>query len=905
MQSNVTKTTVILSWIRFIYLAVYVAVVSTTYSIWMSTLNLPFIGRLYTILGIIGAIILVVDFFYRQVLFTPRYSGLLVLFVISVIVSSIVNIRYGYVDNIKTLIWTCIQIFLMASVDATLPSALHKKQLCIFMDVFSAVWFVWVIFSLIQYLNQSCEIIYLPEFDNNKVFGFLGGRLFGVFKDPNYAALCSVAAVVFAIVSIVISGRSIIRIIVSAVQIIVQCCYIILSGSRTMQVALLASAILVAALFCWRIAERYTRNVGLKVCASVVGAFLIAILMTIGFNTAKTGLSYLPGIYASIRSDVVEPETTEACEVTEATEQIVESINTENRPEQNNAGQQNNAQVSLTRPDVAEGDGDYSNNRFEIWSNYFEICKSVPLFGTSPRNSLSYVKEYFPDSYIAATHYSVHNSYLALFVYTGLVGAVLMLIWLIIVVFEVLGYIIRRRNCHTENYYIVLVLTVFLLSSAIAAIPLQYIFFSNSVYDILFWVVLGYVRGFVYMDDPERYSKKPVAYRIMQRIRKQKKNGLGQEFLMQHGEIMTKPIRNYGIDFLRIVLMLGVVALHVLGHGGVLAAANDVVDVGITWFIEVLAYPSVNAFVLISGFVGYSAEKYYPKLRRIVNLWCTAFFYSVLITLVAYVYCPESVGIKNLIKSLLPLLTNQYWFFTAYFAMILISPVIHLIVDKADMRMLIIECICFCFFGIVETVTGAFALEQGYSFIWFIYLYSIGAAAKKYNIFAKIPIKVSLYGIVLLMLITWLPKVCYLCLPIDIFGAEKLSSMLISYCSPTILLLAFLWVSIFEKMRINTNVARVISWCSPSVFSVYLIHDHYFARKLMMIDRFTGLVERNVFIMFAMICLSVIGIFSICILVDKLRGLLFKLLHVETIAFKMEIMAKKVINKVLTFNHNE
>lgn len=368
---------------------------------------------------------------------------------------------------------------------------------------------------------------------------------------------------------------------------------------------------------------------------------------------------------------------------------------------------------------------------------------------------------------------------------------------------------------------------------------------------------------------------------------------------------MTKPIRNYGIDFLRIVLMLGVITLHILGHGGVLAASNDVVDIGTTWFIEVLAYPSVNAFVLISGFVGYSAGRYYPKLRKTVNLWCTAFFYSVLITLVAYVCCPEFVGIKNLIKSLFPILTNQYWFFTAYFAMILISPVLNLVVDKADTRMLAIGCICFCYFGIVETVTGAFALEQGYSFIWFIFLYSIGATAKKYNIFAKLPIKGSLCGIVLLILITWLPKVCYLCSPIDIFGAEKLSSMLISYCSPTVLLLAFLWVSIFEKMRINPNAARVISWCSPSVLSVYLIHDHYFARNLMILDRFAGLVERNVFIMLAIICMSVIGIFSISILVDKLRKLLFKLLRVETIAFEIENMAKKAINKILTFNHNE
>lgn len=29
--------------------------------------------------------------------------------------------------------------------------------------------------------------------------------------------------------------------------------------------------------------------------------------------------------------------------------------------------------------------------------------------------------------------------------------------------------------------------------------------------------------------------------------------------------------RNYGIDLLRVISMIGVMALHVLGHGGVLA----------------------------------------------------------------------------------------------------------------------------------------------------------------------------------------------------------------------------------------------------------------------------------------------------------------------------------------------
>lgn len=35
--------------------------------------------------------------------------------------------------------------------------------------------------------------------------------------------------------------------------------------------------------------------------------------------------------------------------------------------------------------------------------------------------------------------------------------------------------------------------------------------------------------------------------------------------------MIQKSNRNYGIDFLRIVAMCGVITLHILGHGGVLS----------------------------------------------------------------------------------------------------------------------------------------------------------------------------------------------------------------------------------------------------------------------------------------------------------------------------------------------
>lgn len=46
---------------------------------------------------------------------------------------------------------------------------------------------------------------------------------------------------------------------------------------------------------------------------------------------------------------------------------------------------------------------------------------------------------------------------------------------------------------------------------------------------------------------------------------------------------------NIGIDLLRMILMLMVVVLHVLGHGGVLeATAYNPIKYGVAWFLKLL-----------------------------------------------------------------------------------------------------------------------------------------------------------------------------------------------------------------------------------------------------------------------------------------------------------------------------
>ena len=113
---------------------------------------------------------------------------------------------------------------------------------------------------------------------------------------------------------------------------------------------------------------------------------------------------------------------------------------------------------------------------------------------------------------------------------------------------------------------------------------------------------------------------------------------------------MKNSSRNYGIDLLRIVSMLGVVFLHVLGHGGILSLDHAPANFSIAWFFEILAYPAVNCFVLISGYVGYKNEKLFPRLKNLLTLMFTVSFYSISIFLIFKFFVPKALGIEDLAR---------------------------------------------------------------------------------------------------------------------------------------------------------------------------------------------------------------------------------------------------------------
>ena len=79
-------------------------------------------------------------------------------------------------------------------------------------------------------------------------------------------------------------------------------------------------------------------------------------------------------------------------------------------------------------------------------------------------------------------------------------------------------------------------------------------------------------------------------------------------------------------------------------------------------------------------------------------------------------------NIKENIKALLPLVTTQYWFFSMYFGMMLLAPIMNEFVNKTKLKKVIVILLSLVStFTILSIVNGnVFELKGGYSVLLII-----------------------------------------------------------------------------------------------------------------------------------------------------------------------------------------
>lgn len=351
---------------------------------------------------------------------------------------------------------------------------------------------------------------------------------------------------------------------------------------------------------------------------------------------------------------------------------------------------------------------------------------------------------------------------------------------------------------------------------------------------------------------------------------------------MQSSEtISVKGTRNYGIDLLRIVSMLMVVLLHILGQGGILKSTVPITaNYEVSWFLEIAALCAVNCYALISGYVGYGSKF---KYTNIVYIWIQVVFYNFFITLI-YSFILPNVTSERLWGAIFPVTNRAYWYFTAYFCIYFLTPIINTAIKHlTENKLKAISLSLILIFTVIPLFAKAdlFFTVDGYSAFWLVILYFLGGVIKKCRILEKIRIRWLLLMYLGVILITWLHKLWADCHNMFSPNEPRMKQIFVEYTSPTILFAAIFLLVAFSKLKMNKRAIKFIKWSAPLSFGVYLIHVQGYIWRQLFKNAFAYYAEFNWIALVFSVLGTAIAIYIVCSLIDFLREKLFGLLKIK------------------------
>lgn len=327
-----------------------------------------------------------------------------------------------------------------------------------------------------------------------------------------------------------------------------------------------------------------------------------------------------------------------------------------------------------------------------------------------------------------------------------------------------------------------------------------------------------------------------------------------------------------GVELLRVVSMVLIVAHHYLLHGGILSAVTlGSSSATVAWVIEAFCVVAVNCFVITSGYFMVTSEF---KPKKLVVLWLQVFFYSatIYVGMAAAGLVPWSV--QDVLKAFFPILGKTYWFATAYVAMVLLSPFLNLLIRAMDERryrmlLVVLGVLYLSWTSFLPTLPWGFTYvadtSKGYSVLWFVCLYLLAGYLRLHW---TRPLRATRYALVYVA--------ASLVTASSLWWSDEFRAFY-RYDSVTVVLASAALFLFMRSLRIEwTPVTRLIGALAPLTFGVYLISDNPHVRGVLYsqwlhTERYTsgtGMVVALVG--------SVVAIYAVCSAIDAIRRAVFR-----------------------------
>ena len=360
--------------------------------------------------------------------------------------------------------------------------------------------------------------------------------------------------------------------------------------------------------------------------------------------------------------------------------------------------------------------------------------------------------------------------------------------------------------------------------------------------------------------------------------------------------------RQSNIELLRLVCMFMVIWIHFTIFGIFeQSSAFYASQVGFTSLLPKLilglSWCAVDTFIIISGYFSIR-----PNARSFFNIYLVCAFYAGLLYLIHLYQIGSHLNRWVIYNTLMPFglweTTTGWWFIPNYLMLYIISPILNRLTDNLSCtqfrKFLLTMAIPIFYFGWYRNMGWS---EQGFNFVNFIFLYSIGRYLRMrrdakltqthWTIFFALWL-VSGAGI---GLIDWLTSNYPVASPSFWYTRQ--------YNSPLCVLSAVSLFMMFNSLNIKNN--KIINWLAISALPIYLMHYNYYINGSLFDFIHSTYISRPMYMAYLVMLSVSLGLVIIIPILDKLRMLITTPINRALCAsyYKIKLYIVKAYNNYL------
>ncbi len=355
--------------------------------------------------------------------------------------------------------------------------------------------------------------------------------------------------------------------------------------------------------------------------------------------------------------------------------------------------------------------------------------------------------------------------------------------------------------------------------------------------------------------------------------------------------------RNYGMDILKFLAMVYVIVIHTYNAGGIYYVSHGLNKVSAASALALVTV-ATDIFALTTGYVSYTDTPRPFNRKKVFDMWLQVLFYGLAVTLACLFIIPEKIGLADFFTACFPIFNDEYWYFTAFFLVNLVSPLVLSAVrhvpESALKKLAILIVLLFSFYATFVAGKEKIVFQQ--SFAWILILYFLGAVIRK----CRIGEKIKAYRLWLVIVICIVMTVLwhFLMPEIAVGRAEWHYYQLHDNTSPTVLIPAICYVILFSRIKAGNRLRKFSEFFAPCVFAAYLLNTQPLVYNEILMMRFAPLAGINPPVVFVIVFLYAAAFVVIACLLDKVRLALYKLFRINRLVDLLVRISDRLIQAV-------